>query len=280
VTTKVLRTVLGLVLITALGACEATSLMELNTNFDQLVEQAEEHETLISPSSKNAIENEMEYAMLMEVNQESFAANGHAALAAAEETDDPRNEASFLNLAARSYLKSGPVAEARVPDIAERGISLCKTDAFKGLNALPVTCGYFHIVVPQAVANKINRDLLSLARKARDNREISDTPPLSANDGRLLQNSIRDVLLEVEQIEKAEPLIDLKNSDPRFARAIDRQKLILFCNANGAIGYFKEVVERDQDWERTGARTSSQQFLDKARSRLGIKDPAVTCRGV
>ena len=268
------RACLSLFLVAVLSACGSVTLIELNNDFARLSEQAADAERRLRDGDLGAIE----FATLIEVNRLSFAQNGDKAVDAAADAGSPQSRASFLNLAVRSYLNSGPIADGKIPDLVDQGISLCQAPDLQGLNALPVTCGYFHIVTAQAINNEALRLLETLSNKAIANRDSAEEGPLSADDGLALQGAFDTFIEQISQIDEAGAVVDLANADPRFEDALERQKTIFFCNAFDALFRYDDVVESGPDWDREAARAESAARLSQAQSSLAIPSPDSACR--
>lgn len=264
---------LALLVALALGACESVNLIELNGNFAQLSAQAADAERDLNERRIS----DADYDTLIEVNRESFAVNGDMAVEAAGEAETPRSKASFLNLAVRSYLRSAALRDRRIPDLAQQGRDLCRGAAFQGVNDLPVTCGYFHIVEVQAVANEATRRVTELSRKARNNRGPGDPPPLSAEEGRDLDAALNLLLDQVDAIERAKAGIDFDNADPKFKAVIPRQKVFFFCNADEALARYPDVVKSGPDWDRDARRQEAEARLDSVEADLGITSRSHAC---
>lgn len=269
------RVSFALFLVAVLSACGSATLIELNNDFARLSEQAANAERQLRDDDLSDIE----FATLIEVNRLSFAQNGNRAVVAAEEASSPQSRASFINLAVRSYLNSGPVADDRIPDLVEQGTSVCKAPELQGLNALPVTCGYFHIVTPQAINNEAQRTLEALARKAIANRDSAEDGPLSADDGIALRGAFDLFIGQISEIDQASTKGDLASVDPRFKDAIARQKLIFFCNAVDAFVRYDDVVPTGPEWDRNVAIADSARDLRQAEARLGITSRHDACSG-
>lgn len=269
------RVSFALFLVAVLSACGSATLIELNNDFARLSEQAANAERQLRDDDLSDIE----FATLIEVNRLSFAQNGNRAVVAAEEASSPQSRASFINLAVRSYLNSGPVADDRIPDLVEQGTSVCKAPELQGLNALPVTCGYFHIVTPQAINNEAQRTLEALARKAIANRDSAEDGPLSADDGIALRGAFDLFIGQISEIDQASTKGDLASVDPRFKDAIARQKLIFFCNAVDAFVRYDDVVPTGPEWDRNVAIADSARDLRQAEARLGITSRNDACSG-
>jgi hypothetical protein len=271
-TITTLRSAFGLLCLAALAACGSIDLIELNNNFTQLSQQSAEAERSLRDNEIDRVQ----YETLVEVNRVSFEENGDKAVEAADEAATLRQQVSFLNLAVRSYLNAGAPADTKIPDLAEQGIELCADEDLQGLNALPVTCGYFHIVSAQAVSNESLRDLDALAVKAAANPPGSG-PPLSAEDAAVLQRAFNRFLAQIGEIDKAAAEIDLANADPQLAVAIERQKVIFYCNAFDALARYGDTPPTGPDWDRAAALSADKTTLDSTRQALGIADPFSAC---
>jgi hypothetical protein len=271
-TRTTLRSAFGLLCLAALAACGSIDLIELNNNFTQLSQQSAEAERSLRAEEIDRVE----YENLVEVNRVSFEENGDLAVEAAGEADSPRQKVSFLNLAVRSYLNSGPAADTKIPDLAEQGIELCADEALQGLNALPVTCGYFHIVSTQAVSNEALRDLEALAVKAAA-KPPGSGPSLTAEEAAILRRAFDRFLSQIGQIDKAAAEIDLANADLQLAAAIERQKLIFYCNADDALALYPETPPAGPAWDRAAALSEDDERLSSTQQALGIADPFSAC---
>jgi len=186
-TRTTLRSAFGLFCLAALAACGSVDLIELNNNFTELSRQTAEAERSLDTGAIDRVE----YENLVEVNRVSFEENGDRAVAAAGEADSPRQQVSFLNLAVRSYLSSGPAADTKIPDLAEQGIELCADEALQGLNALPVTCGYFHIGSAQAVSGGIAAARCSASNASDRSRPESSASSVASTVARSPRRSAR-----------------------------------------------------------------------------------------
>lgn len=272
---KTLQLGLGVLVIAALSACESNKLIDLNNNFVLLSKQAAEADR----SHEDGILNDVEHESLIEVNRMSFAENGDLALEAAGAADSLRSEASFLNLAVRSYLQSGAVADSKIPGLVQQGLEVCKDPDLQGLNGLPVTCGYFHIVIPQAINNETLRTVEALNRKALANQVDGGPRPLTATDGQALTDAFDRFLAQIDAVEAVRNQIAFGDADPRFAQAVQRQKQIFFCNAFGTLALFGRA-ESGPDWDREAARSIAQMRADAAETVVGFESPSSECRNL
>lgn len=270
-----LRLGLGVMVAAALSACGSVNLIDLNNNFAQLSAQAADAERRHDGGALNDVEHES----LIEVNRQSFAENGDMAVEAAGEADSPRSKASFLNVAVRSYLQSGAVGDSKIPDLVDQGLEACKDPSLQGLDGLPVTCGYFHLAIPQAINNETLRSVEALNRKAVAKQVSGGPRPLSAADGQALNEAFDRFLAQIEAIEAAREKIALGDADPRFAQAIQRQKQIFFCNAFSTLALFGRA-ESGPDWDREAARSAAQARSDAAEGSVGIETPSAECRNL
>ncbi len=117
----------------------------------------------------------------MERLEADFAANGDRAVKAAEEADTDQSKASLLNVAVRSYLKAGGAKDQDLLSSQEKGLNSCSR--LSGDNALPATCGYFYIVVPQAINNEWARKIYVIERKQK---KLADDEWSPVEDGKTL----------------------------------------------------------------------------------------------
>lgn len=257
----------------ALGACQSATLIELNRDFVTLSQQQAEAKRL----NDQGVLGSTDYGSAVEGYQAEFAKNGQKAEESAKRAETPQNKASFLNVAVRSYLKSGPQGDFKIPDLAEQGLEQCASEEMQGLNALPVTCGYFHVVVPQAVNNETVRDIAPLQRKAKRVRKSSEF--LVADEGKRLEIGFGTFLDQIDALERARPNIDWDNVDPAFQEVFEGQKRIFFCNAWDTRRYFSDVVETGPGWNREEAKSRTGTRLEQTQQLAGVTQPSADCAG-
>lgn len=257
----------------ATSACQGITLIQLNREFVTLAQQ--EHEAHRLRESREL--DQANYESALEGIQVAFRENGDRAVEAADGADTPQSKVSFLNVAARSYLMSGNAGDTEIPDIAQQGRDECEGQALQGLNALPVTCGYFHLVVPQAILNEAQRAVGMLKKRAAVAQNASPRGYLPAEDGRRLEAALNSSLAQVQAIDGAETEIDWTNADPDFRQAFDRQKTIAFCNAYFAWALLDDIQAVGPDWNRDATKAATDAQLDAAQTQLGIVSRAGAC---
>ena len=267
----ILRFVAAAGLCVALAACESVTLIELNRDFVSLSQQEAEAKRL----NDQGVLGFADYQAAVEGYQAEFAKNGKKAEESAEQAETPQNKASFLNVAVRSYLKSGPLGDFKIPDLAEQGLEQCSSEEMQGLNALPVTCGYFHLVVPQAINNETVREVAPLQRKAKRIRPSGGF--LDAEEGKQLESGLGTFLDQVDALERASPNIAWDNVDPAFRKVFERQKRIFFCNAWDTRRYFSDVEETGPGWNREEAKDRTGTRLRESQQLVGVTQPSADC---
>lgn len=271
----VLRLCFGALIIVGLAACQSATLIDLNREFVSLVQQTEEAKRL----HRSGVLDTPNFDAAIEGYRVAFAETGDKAADAAGKAQTPQNKASFLNVAVRSYLKSGPFGDAKIPDLVAQGHKECSAKGMQDLKALPVTCGYFYIAVPQAVNNEWQREVVVLQRRAKDLR----TPPrryLTASEGQRLKRAFAAFIGQLEAIETGTREIDLTNADQRLRAVIYRQQDIFLCNARSTRLLLDDVVKKDGPWEREAIKAQLKQeekaWVDKLTTRA-VKFPRDTC---
>lgn len=268
-----IRLFLALPIVAALAACDAIRLNGLNDDFVAYSAESVEFNRQLGKGDLS----QTEFDSLISQTRMKFAENGDKALEYARETDSLANRVSFLGVAMRNYLSSGPIAETKVPDLAEQGIELCQRDELKGENAQPVTCGYFHIGPHQAVANEAKRELDQLVQKAERDRVPGGPRPLTAEDGERLHRAFLQFIAQIQAIDEAMLEIDIENAGPDFEMAISRQKIRIFCNAHTALFRFPDVVDSGANWDQVERENESKSALARMQEVLGIESPHATC---
>lgn len=253
---------LAALLISALTACASTTLLELNQEFVNLTQQTEQAKSLKEVGDLDAAD----FESVIQGYRAAFVENGKRAEDSARKAKTAQNRSSFLNVAVRSYLKSGPLGESRIPDLAEQGIRECASKAMQGLNALPVTCGYFHVVVPQAVNNELSRKLVILIKKEEMLR--GNGIQLSVNDGKALRAIIDQLLEQVDALNNAHNKIIKTDADPDFEKFVVNQQHIIFCNAEDAQLLINQTVKIGDDWNRKAVLAETKNLLSDVRQTL------------
>ncbi len=263
-----------------LSACESSTLLELNSNFVAL---SEAHVASASRLRGDNGPDAASFSAAFENVQVAFAENGDKAVVAAKMAESAQMKVSFLNIAVRSYLKSGPVADHKIVDLTRQGIGLCKTEALSGLNSLPVTCGYFHLVGPQAVANAELRSVKFLESKAKRldvlrqaNRLEKEKAKLSISEGIELDKSARSILDQIESLDKSRNKINWDAVDPNFKIIFDRQSDIFICNASDIAQYIKRFVRKNSAWDREKAKESITERMNSLLSKTSM-DTLLQC---
>jgi hypothetical protein len=246
---------------TLLG-CASVNLINANQEFTSLMQQAAQAERLLNDHTFD----QASYESAMEGLQLAFANNGDVAVKAAAAATTDQSKASLLNVAARSYLKSGPVAETKIPAIADEGLATCSR--LSGLDALPTTCGYFHIVVPQAINEDWARQVDAI--KAREPM-FAGQQPLSVADGKLLVRATEAFFAQLDALSSVENKLDLASAGEGLTKVFYNQQNIFFCNAQSALISLRLVVEAADGWNRAAEesrlRSNESTHLAELRSR-------------
>lgn len=269
----ILRFGLGVLLIACLAACGGRELIKLNDQFDMLTEKAVDVEQRLREGELD----QTEYNALIGENWQSFAENGDRAVNASGEDDSPQGKASFLYLAVRSYLGSGPIADTKIPDLVRQGIELCNTTEMQGLNALPTTCATFYFATAQAISNEAQRTVAELSRQSQLNASSDGAPTLTAEDGLALRAAFGLFIAQIEEIDRAVDSVDQTNVDPAFLSALGERKVVFFCNAVKTRAHFDDVVETGAGWNLEATLEESLEEVRQAQAALDIGSPSNTC---
>ena len=251
-----------LILAFALLGCASVHLLNANQEFTSLMQQAAQADQLLNEHTLDR----PSYESTMEGLRIAFANNGDVAVKAARAATTDQSRASLLNVAARSYLKSGAVAEAKIPTIADEGLDACSR--LSSLDALPTTCGYFRIVVPQAVNEDWARQVDAV--KAREPK-FAGQQPLSVEDGKLLVRASEAFFGQLDALSGIENKLDLATAGEGLTKVFYDQQNIFFCNAQSALISLRLVVETGDGWNRAAEesrlRASESTHLATLRNR-------------
>ncbi|MEM7361226.1 MAG: hypothetical protein AAF431_19235 [Pseudomonadota bacterium] len=264
----VMRLFLYLTVAIAFTGCSSLKLLDSNKQFVSLMQQSQEADRLRKADVIDAIA----YEATIEGLQTDFANNGDQAVKAAESAKTDAAKASLLNVATRSYLNSDGLRDQQLLASADAGIEACSR--LTGLNALPTTCGYFHIVIPQAVSNEWRREVEDIKR-----RQATLTPQemLTVEEGKTLVAAAKGFISQLEALEDAQRRINFDISGENLKTHFSRQQEILFCNAQGALISLGLVVESGENWNRAeeerGARVLLQEQKSKLKAREGGLSP-------
>jgi hypothetical protein len=248
-----------------LAGCESTSLIGANQEFVSLVERSEQAKALQATGEVD----ETNYALTMDALRQSFDANGRAAEAMAARTPDQNTRASFLNVAVRSYLKSGPLGEGKVPGLAEAGWQTCQSGSPPVMTMLPTTCAYFLVVTPQAVQNAQVRELAELRSRIRAARSSGGAP---VEDARALENLFVSLIRQVETLDERAASGAFSNANPRFLEAVYRQQDIMYCNADDARLAVLDMPESGEGWSRAEVEAGMKRDLDRVKGKLDARE--------
>ena len=270
-----IKSCLSALLIGGLTACESATLIDLNKDFVTLMQQTEEAKQL----HRSRVLDTTNFDSAIEGFRVAFAETGKKAVESANKAETPQNKASFLNVAVRNYLKSRPVGDTKVPDLAKQGIAACTSKDIRGLKALPVTCGYFYIVVPQAISNEWQRKVTVLQRQAEELRK----PPrkfLTSAQGKQLQEAFGRFIGQLDALETTAQKIDWTNADKKLREGFNRQQDIFLCNARGAHLLLTHARKTDGTWDRdavkTQLKTKEDEWVNELKERE-VKFPKDTC---
>lgn len=186
-----------------LTGCQSADLIELNNKYIALIQQQSEIERLVKNGLGPADAETMRTGIHI-----AFANIGDKAMknadaaetvtknaAAPDKVRSRRNEASFLSVAARSYLSSGEIADHKVVAPSERGIAVCR--GLTGLQSLPTTCGYFHIARHVGAYNETIRKIRPVFDRAL---ALQENQKLPAADGKALEAAVGNVITELEAL--------------------------------------------------------------------------------
>lgn len=251
--------------------CASVKLLNSNKEFVSLMQQSAEATRLHDTAVLDAIT----YASAMEGLQSEFAANGDNAVKAAKAAKTDPAKASLLNVAVRSYLKSGGARDMQLLASADTGLDACSR--LSDLDALPTTCGYFHIVIPQAVSNEWQRKTAIVKRKQAT---LANDEMLTAEDGKTLIASARGFLAQLTALENARPKIDFDNAGENLTLAFERQQNIFFCNAQSALISLRLVVETGVDWNKAQEERQAHELERAQKTKLKAREgglPADVC---
>lgn len=238
---RTLRILLYLSWLCLLAGCASVKLINTNQEFVSLMQQSAEAERLREAGTLDP----PAFDTAMEGLRVSFAANGDEAARAARAAETDQSKASLFNVAVRSYLKSGALGDAEIPTIAREGINACSR--MSGLDALPTTCGYFYIVIPQAVNNEWQRKVAVIKRKEKG---LSIDENLSVADGEMLVEAAGQFFKQLTMLTDAEGDIDFGNAGENLRSSFTRQQDIFFCNARTALNTLDLVVKTGENWDR------------------------------
>lgn len=229
------------VLALLLMGCESARLLNANQQFTSLMQQEAQAKQLLNDQTLD----ETAYDSALEGLRVEFAENGDVAATAARSATTDQSKASLFNVAARSYLKSGALADSKIPAIADEGLDACSR--MSGLETLPTTCGYFFVVVPQAVSNDWTRQVDAVKRRAN---ALPNDGTLSVEDGKLLVRAAEGLFGQLDALSSAEQKID-RNAGENLTKSIHIQEDKIFCNARSALISLRLVVETGEGWNRT-----------------------------
>ena len=178
-----------------LSGCQSSNLIDLNSNYIDLVKQQNEIGGLVI----NGL-GETDAETIRSGLQVQFANIGDQAMKAAEQAragadkiKARRNEASYLSLATRSYLSSGRIADHKAVEPSRRGIRAC--DDLTGLQSLPTTCGYFHIALFVGAYNEAIRSVRPIFSRALS---LKPGQKLATADGRALEAAVGKIVAQLK----------------------------------------------------------------------------------
>ena len=272
---RIIRLLAAGLLLALLGACGAATLIQLNTTFVDLSKNNSDLESM----RKSGGLAELNYEAAVEGLRQRFAENGDAAVDAAKKADKAAAKVSFLNVAARSYLESGPVADGKIPTISDEGRTLCQGDELKGLNALPTTCGYFYIVDAQAISNEQTRSQKALVRAAAAARAKGGE--LSVESAKRIVATFRGYGEARKVLAGGEGKIDWVNASPELRTVFLRQQDLIYCNAADVPLLLPDAPQTGPDWDRHKAdeemTAALGQWIAALRQRPGGFDRAKAC---
>ena len=268
---KTTHILIGIVIVLVIAGCSSMKLLDSNKEFVSLMQNSAEakrlHDTgIIDPVAYESIKEELKAA---------FATNGDRAVKAAKEAKTDQSKASLYNVAVRSYLKSGGVRDQQILTTASNGIDACSR--LKGLDALPTTCGYFHIVIPQAVSNEWQRKVDIIKRKQNN---LANGERLVAEDGKILIAAARGYLAQLQALEDAKPKIDFASAGEHLETSFRTQQDILFCNSQSTLISLRLVISTGDDWNKEQEQGQARELMDSQKARLEQRPggfPADTC---
>lgn len=255
---------------------QSVDLNNLNKKFTNLVSATNEAATFRDDAELDGIG----YASAIEGYQFEFEENGNNAKAKADKAKTAGMKVSFLSVAARSYLKSGAVADKAAIAMASDGKDLCKPDGvLVGSNALPTTCGYFHTVEAQALNNANVREHTKVKRQIRKIlRDPNGT--LDEQSSRKLETIFNDFIYTLVLLSDNRANIVRPDADKSVEAFFHRQQDIMYCMANMARVDLAYAVKQDGDWNlnavKKALRTQQDQYAAELRKR-SVKFPDGTC---
>ena len=259
---RIVRTSLYLALICLVGGCASVKLLNTNQEFVTLMQQSAEARRL----HREGTFDQYAYDAAMEGLRASFDANGDEATKAAEAAETDQSKASLLNVAARSYFQSGAVGEGKILAIADEGKKTCAR--MNDLGDLPTTCGYFHMVLPQAINDEWQRKINPIVERIDG---LASEENLSVDEGKTLVRATEQFFAQLDALENAEGEIDFVNAGGNLRNSFSRQQDILFCNAQEAINSLDVVVPLGENWnrddEKAAAEATESRHLQKLNGR-------------
>jgi len=257
-------------MILVLSGCQATSLLSANGQFVDLMTREAELQALYEAGRIT----ELNYSSASESLEEEFYQSGSKAQTAAGSAKNTRTKASFLNVAARNYLKAGQKGEEQILAVAEKGKSTC--EGLSQADYLPATCAYFAIVVPQAVNNTEARRVQQFRGKLASQLGLTDDEWVQ------MQSSFASLNTQTRTLNDLDAASIARYPDPRLNSYILRQQTILYCNALITFSDFRKyALESGAGWTKAQVVSSMRNALGQRgaelRQRGGGKPPA--CKG-
>ncbi|WP_169545120.1 hypothetical protein [Sneathiella aquimaris] len=234
---KILKKLVFVTVFLMLQGCQATTLLDLNKDYVTLAEQQAKNQHYSKDGVPYHEQELVTEAYGLELEQlalkalesaDEAASDAKSASDAQERNSALRNEASFLNVSVRSYLSSGKVADHNVVSVANRGVDVCA--GLKGLEGLPTTCGYFHIVKMVALNNELARKTRALLRKAA---LLNQGEKLTVEEGKILLGAHTGSVAAIVQLEKLRSgnTINWQEASKGLHDYLIDEQINLLCNA-------------------------------------------------
>lgn len=246
---NILLTCAASAMVAVLSACQTATLIQLNDAYANLkrnetVARTEMEKGILDPAAGEAV---------LESVRTGFVEYGDKAIESAEEASSPGMKAQFLNIAARNYLSSRPLADKKVPDTSEQGRNTCALESGAVANGRPTTCGYFHFVDALAVNNESTAEIQTVLSKLRNE------PPgtkLSAADGKELLAASVNIQSAFDTLTGAKAAIKWGDTSIDFHNYYYRQQDIFLCNVYDVVNITTtNVFDEDGDWKAADAIT-------------------------